>query len=267
MDVASAASSAASNPLFAKPAVTKTERSDGSIIVRSTTALRPYARCVGDWLEHWARRAPDRVFLAERTRPGAPWRRITYQHALDQVRGCAAWMLSKDMSAIRPLAILSDNSTDHALLALAAMHVGVPVSSISPAYSLTSRDFEKLKSMIQLLAPGAIYVSDLSACEPALSAIRPLHSAEIICGDEGNPAMTSFRAVATTASSEAVDRAFAIIQPETIAKFLFTSGSTGAPKAVINTQRMLTASQEAKAQIWPFVEHEHSELVLLDWLP
>ncbi len=171
------------------------------------------------------------------------------------------------MSAERPLVILSDNSIDHALLSLAAMHVGVPVASISPAYSLMSRDFEKLKSMVRLLEPGAIYVSGMSGFAPALGAIQPLHSAEIICGGEETSNATSFWSVAATPQTKFVDEAFAAIGAETIAKLLFTSGSTGIPKAVINTQRMLTSSQEARVQIWPFLEHEQTELVILDWLP
>jgi feruloyl-CoA synthase len=253
-------------PLFATPAVTKVERPDGSIILRSAIPLKSCARCVGDWLEHWARQTPQRIFLAERPRPDAPWTTLTYRDALQQVRACGAWMLSKGMSAERPFAILSDNSIDHALLSLAAMHVGVPVASISPAYSLMSRDFEKLKSMVRLLEPGAIYVSGMSEFAPALGAIQPLHSAEIICGEEISIA-TPFWSVAATPQTKFVDEAFAAIEAETIAKLLFTSGSTGIPKAVINTQRMLTSSQEARVQIWPFLEHEQTELVILDWLP
>ena len=171
------------------------------------------------------------------------------------------------MSAQRPLVILSDNSIEHALFALGAMHVGVPVASISPAYSLMSKDFDKLKSMITLLDPGAIYVSSLKPFAPALAAIKPLHSATIVSGDAESGDAISFRAIAATPETDAVEHAFARVAPDTIAKFLFTSGSTGTPKAVINTQRMLTSSQQAKAQTWPFLDHAQGELVILDWLP
>ncbi len=167
--------------LFATPAIAAERRADGSVIVRSTTPLQPAARCVGDWLEHWARVAPARIFLGERA-GDAPWTTVTYGDALKQVRSIAAWILAQGLSAEHPLAVLSDNSVDHALLALGAMHAGVPVAAISPAYSLMSRDFDKLRSMIALLEPGAIYVSGTKPFAAALAAIQPLHRAKIVSG-------------------------------------------------------------------------------------
>lgn len=251
--------------LFATPAIVAERRAGGSIVVRSTMPLRPSARCVGDWLEHWARVAPARIFLGERA-GDAPWTTVTYGEALRQVRSIAVWILAQGLSAERPLAVLSDNSVDHALLALGAMHAGVPVAAISPAYSLMSRDFDKLKSMIALLEPGAIYVSGTRPFAAALAAIQPLHRAKIISGGADADAI-SFRSVASTPVTPDVAKAFAAVTPDTIAKFLFTSGSTGTPKAVINTQRMLTSSQQAKAQTWTFLEGAGEDLVILDWLP
>ena len=140
-----------SETLFAKPAISAERRADGSIILKSTVPLKQSARCVGDWLEHWARQTPERIFLADRKTPDAPWNTVTYADALRQVRSAAAWILAQGLSAERPLVILSDNSVDHALFALAAQHVGVPSAAISPAYSLMSKDFDKLKGMISLL--------------------------------------------------------------------------------------------------------------------
>ena len=197
----------------------------------------------------------------------APWTTLTYRDALRQVRSVAAWILAQGLSAERPLVILSDNSIDHALLALASMHVGVPAAAISPAYSLVSKDFDKLKGMISLLEPGAIYVSSLKPFAAALAAIAPLHTARIVSGDTDGGEAISFSAVAVTPETSAVETAFAKVTPDTIAKFLFTSGSTGTPKAVINTQRMLTSSQQAKAQTWSFLEDPQTDLVILDWLP
>jgi feruloyl-CoA synthase len=253
--------------LFAAPAIVAERHADGSIRLKSTAPLRPAARCVGDWLEHWARQTPDRIFLGERLGADAPWTTVSYGDALRQVRSAGAWILAQDMSAERPLVILSDNGIEHALFALAAMHVGVPVASISPAYSLVSKDFDKLKGMIALLDPGAIYASGMKAFAPALAAIKPLHSATIVSGDTDSGDAISFRTVAATPETAAVAGAFAAIAPDTIAKFLFTSGSTGTPKAVINTQRMLTSSQQAKAQTWSFLENAQGDLVILDWLP
>jgi feruloyl-CoA synthase len=253
--------------LFAMPAIAAERRADGSIWLKSTTPLRQAARCVGDWLEHWARQMPDRIFLGERSGADAPWTTVTYREALRQVRSAGAWILAQGMSAQRPLVILSDNSIEHALFALGAMHVGVPVASISPAYSLMSKGFDKLRSMITLLDPGAVYVSSLKAFTPALAAIKPLHKAMIVTGDAEDNDAISFRIIAATPETDAVAKAFAAIGPDTIAKFLFTSGSTGMPKAVINTQRMLTSSQQAKAQTWSFLESAQGDLVILDWLP
>jgi feruloyl-CoA synthase len=267
MNVVAASRRDTPEALFATPDIVAERRADGSIWLKSTTPLQPAARCVGGWLEHWARQTPDRIFLGERASVDALWTTITYKDALCQVRSAGAWMLSQGMSAQRPLVILSDNSIEHALFALGAMHVGVPVASISPAYSLMSKDFDKLKSMIALLDPGAIYVSSLKAFTPALTAIQPLHKATIVSADIDNSDAISFRTVAATSETAAVAEAFAGIGPDTIAKFLFTSGSTGTPKAVINTQRMLTSSQQAKAQTWSFLDSAQGDLVILDWLP
>jgi feruloyl-CoA synthase len=267
MNVVAASRRGSPEALFATPDIVADRRADGSIRLKSTTPLRPAARCTGDWLEHWARQTPERIFLGERSSAEALWTTVTYQEGLRQVRSAGAWILSQGMSAERPLVILSDNSIEHALFALGAMHVGVPVASISPAYSLMSKDFDKLKSMITLLDPGAIYVSSLKTFAPALAAIKPLHTAIVVSGDADGSEAVPFHTVAATSETPAVAKSFAGIGPDTIAKFLFTSGSTGTPKAVINTQRMLTSSQQAKAQTWPFLEHAQGDLVILDWLP
>ncbi|MDD1519452.1 MULTISPECIES: feruloyl-CoA synthase [Bradyrhizobium] len=252
--------------LFATPRTVAEHRPDGSIVLRSPEPLGEFARCTGDWLEQWAQQRPDTIFLAERGKVEMPWTTVTYAQALRKVRAAASWILAEGLSVDRPLAILSDNSIDHALLALAAQHVGVPSAAISPAYSLMSKDFDKLKSMVALLDPGAIYVSALQPFAPALAAIKPLHNAQIISGNADDADALAFRAIAATPETPDVARAFAALTPDTIAKFLFTSGSTGTPKAVINTQRMLTSSQQAKAQTWTFVEQSR-DLVILDWLP
>src|SRR3954471_13466297 len=251
--------------LFATPAILADRRADGSIWLKSTTPLQPYARCVGDWLEPWARQTPEKIFLGERASVEVPWTTLTYQDALRQVRSIAAWILAQGLTAQRPLVVLSDNSIDHALLALGAMHAGVPVAAISPAYSLMSKDFDKLKSMIRLLEPGAIYVSAIKPFAAALAAIAPLHQAKIISSTADGDAI-AFRELGSTLETADVAKAFAAVTPDTIAKFLFTSGSTGTPKAVINTQRMLTSSQQAKAQTWTFLDSA-ADLVILDWLP
>ena len=149
------------------------------------------------------------------------------------------------------MAILSDNSIDHALLALGAMHVGVPVAPISPAYSLMSKDFAKLKMIFELLEPGLVWTSDAAKFAAALDAVGA-KSASLAKLLETNPGSTQ-------------ERESAKVNPDTVAKILFTSGSTGVPKGVINTHRMLCANQQMLAQAWPFVEDEPP--VVVDWLP
>ena len=228
--------------------------------------LDPYTRCVGDWLEDWAARTPDRVFLAERRSATASWQSLTYGDALARVRKIGGWLLEHGLNVERPLIVLSDNSIDHGVLMLAAMHVGVPVASISPAYSLVSKDFQKLRYLVQLLDPGAIYVSSTKQFSPALLAIESLHNARVLATDVDDQTKAIELSSLSSSNAIAVEAAFRSIGPETIAKFLFTSGSTGTPKAVINTQRMMTSNQAAKAQVWPFL-NGRDPIVILDWLP
>ena len=224
-------------------------RDDGASILRSPEPLAPFARVVGEWLVQWAAREPDRCFLAERR--GEQWRRVTYADALDATRRIGTSLLERGLTAATPVAILSDNSIDHALLALGAMHTGIVVAPISPAYSLVSRDHAKLKAIFELLRPGVVFAEDPGRFAPALAAV--------------GATSTSIEALLETDPSERIDRAFAAIGPETIAKILFTSGSTGTPKGVINTQQMLCSNQQGWAQIWPFLED--TPPVLCEWLP
>ena len=234
---------------FAPAAVDVERRRDGSMVLRSPQPLRLYERCVGEWLVKWARQAPGRVFLAERQ--GEAWRKVTYAQTLDAARRIGQALLERGLGADKPLAILSDNSVDHALLALGAMHAGVPVAPVSPAYSLMSKDFAKLKAIAELLRPGLVWVDDAKKYGPALAAI----------GVQATP----LAPLLERAPGAQLDEAFGRVTPDTVAKILFTSGSTGLPKGVINTQRMLVANQQMMAQVWPFLEDRVQTLV--DWLP
>lgn len=251
--------------LFAIPNVSLENRQDGTIVLRSGLPFRQGVRGVGRWLQHWAGEAPERVFLAERPDAEQDWSTLTYGQAWQQARAAATWMLQTGLSAQRPLVILSDNSIEHGLLAVAAMLVGIPVATISSAYSLMSSDHEKLRAMIALLTPGAIYAADAEQYEVALSKIAATHQAVVLAGRAEKNQARLAGTVFEHCDDQAVDAAFTQTSPDTIARFLFTSGSTGNPKAVINTHRMLTDSQEARATHWPFLEH--CPPVIVDWLP
>jgi feruloyl-CoA synthase len=234
---------------FAPAEVELERRPDGCMVLRSPQPLGAYPRCVGEWLVQWARQAPERVFLAERQ--GDAWRKVTYAHALDAARRIGEALLERGLGPDKPLAILSDNSVDHGLLALGAMHAGVPLAPISPAYSLMSKDFAKLKAIAGLLRPGLVWVDDPKKYGAALAAI----------GAEATPVAP----LLDKPPGARVDEAFARVGPDTVAKILFTSGSTGLPKGVINTQRMLVSNQQMLAQVWPFLEDRVQAIV--DWLP
>ena len=239
---------------LARPAVEVDRRPDGTILLRSPEPLGKCDRAVGEWLEHWARTAPERPFLQERV--DGVWRGVTYAEARERVHRLASWLLQNAPSA-GPVAILSDNSVEQGLLTLAGMHVGIPVAPVSPAYSTQSRDFAKLKAIIALIEPSVVYVADPARYGPALEAIRPSHH-----GIEASPRTFEHLPAADEA---AVDARFKAIGPDTIAKLLFTSGSTGEPKGVINTQFMLCSNQQARIQLWPFLREEPP--VIVDWLP
>lgn len=255
-----------SSVLFAEPAVNITKRSDGSILVENPTLLQPYARCLGEFLERWGTQRADQPFLMERGADGQ-WQGVTYGQALHKVRQLAAWLLQRPGTQTRPVCVLTDNSVDHALIMLACMHVGVVYTAISPAYSLLSRDHAKLKNLIQRLDPDVIYVGGVKRFLPALESIQSLHSATLVVADSDDAPSGALRFSELLGHEDehAVEAAYQKVGPDTVAKILFTSGSTGYPKGVLNTQRMMCSSQQAKLQVWPFLA-DHPP-VLLDWLP
>lgn len=251
--------------IFAPARVTLTERADGSRILECPEPLGPYPDKLGELLHKWAEHDPSRVFLAEREGDGDGWRALDYVTTLAQVESIAQSLLDHGLSEERPLLILSGNSIDTALLQLAAMHVGVPVALVSPAYSLLSKDYDKVRYLHAQLEPGMVYAADMGPFGPAVDTIR--NDAQKVVSASGAGADLSMADLLAAAPGPQVAERFAAVGPDSVAKILFTSGSTGTsmPKAVINTQRMLCSNQQALAQVWPFLDREQP--VVLDWLP
>ena len=240
-------------------------RPDGTLYVRASRPLARYHEKLSQPLEHWAQTAPDRVFLAQRDSEGR-WREMTYAQVLAAVKRIGASLLRRGLSAERPIAILSSNCIEQALLGLAAIYVGVPYAPISPAYSLMSTDFGKLRAIFDVLTPGLVFANDGAAFARAIDAIVPADIELVVTrpAPAGRKA-TLFADLIAAEDDAGVAAAHAAVTPDTIAKFLFTSGSTGMPKGVINTHRMLCANQAMLAAGFPFVTDEPP--VVLDWLP
>ena len=246
-------------------AVSVSGRADGTVVLRSPEALAPYPDKLTERFGDWANRVPDRVFIVQRVAGGA-WRTLTYGETHERFRAIGEALLERDLSPDRPVAILSGNDIEHALLALAAMHVGVPYFPVSFAYSLVSSDHAKLRHVFGLLTPGLVFAADGEKYAAAIRAVVPA-DVEVVTTNAPVPGRptTRFGELEDTAPTGAVDRAFGAVGPDTIAKFLLTSGSTGNPKAVIQTQRMLCSNLQMIAQALPYL-HEVPP-VLVDWLP
>lgn len=235
--------------------------------MRSPQSLGEYPARVTDRLEHWADRSPDRIFLAQRGPNNGDWQTTTYAQALARVRRLARGLLDQGLSPEKPLMILSGNSVEHGLLALAAMYAGIPYAPIAPAYSLAVKEFTALSYVWRNFAPAMAFVDDGAKFARALEAVLQDGGTKVVfhgSRPEGIPSI-SLTELEDADPSPAVEEAHRRIQPDSIAKILYTSGSTGLPKGVITTHRMLCSNQQMLCEVLQFLADEPP--VLCDWLP
>jgi feruloyl-CoA synthase len=253
--------------------VTRATLRDGDTGVhylRADQELSPFPERLTDRLVHWAKERPDQTLFARRVKNAdgstGDWQHITFAQALDAARRIGQGLLDRGLSAERPVLILSENDLEHALLALGCLYAGVAYCPTSPAYSLISQDFDKLHHVVKTLTPGLVFASDALRYSRAMLATLG-DDVELVTTNGTVPGRdtTSFAALLATEPTPAVDAAMAATGPDTIAKFLFTSGSTKMPKAVINTQRLWCANQQQMTQSMPVLAE--GPLVLVDWLP
>ena len=246
-------------PQFAPREVDVRYRADGSILLRSPIALDGCRRHICDYLEHWATSAPDRTFLAQRG-PDRDWRRLSYADAWRRARAVGQRLLENGLDRDRPVAILTGNSIEHAVMTFGAMTAGIPAAPISPAYS-SSSGLARLAEVVDLLRPGMVFVQSATSLTAARAlpglATVPWVSAD---GGAGTAALSAFEAVDRC---DLIDRAFASHDGDSVGKILFTSGSTGSPKGVPNTQRMLCSSIRSASLLFP----ADAAPVVVDWMP
>jgi feruloyl-CoA synthase len=252
--------------------VTRVQLRDGVAGTHYMTAeqpLQPFAERMTDRLQHWAATKPDHSFMARRTKLAdgtlGEWRHITYAQAWQSARNIAQGLIDRGLNAERPVVILSENSLEHALLALGAMVAGVPFVPTSPPYSLVSVDYDKLKHVLKTVTPGLVFASDARYAKAIAATVDASMEVVLVEGEIEGRSVTRFDSLCATPATPAVDAAIQATGPDTIVKFLFTSGSTKMPKAVINTQRLWCANQQQMAQSMPVLAEK--ELVLVDWLP
>jgi len=253
--------------------VTRVSLRDGAPGVRYLQADLPlgaFARRVTDYLVHWAEATPDHSFLARREQLGegktGDWQHVSYAQALDAARSIGQALLDRGLTAERPVVVLSENTIEHALLALGCIYAGVPYCPVSPAYATVSQDYDKLRHVMATLTPGLVFAADGARYGKAIEATVAA-DVEVILAQgalEGRNTGT-FRSLKGTVATPAVDAAMHATGPGTIVKFLFTSGSTKMPKPVINTQRMWCANLQQISLSLPVLAE--APPVLVDWLP
>lgn len=259
------ATNAIDNSAQSSPRIIMETREDGTIIVRQEGEIPAYPRCITERFMAWAETHPDQVWMGQRSETG-DWQRLTYREGKRAIEAVASLLVERGLSAERPLLILSGNSLSHAVMALGAQHAGIPSAALAPAYALSGEDCSKLVSVVEQLTPGLVFADHAARYLPAISATLgadvPLVS---LTGDATDRETLRYHDVLQTSPTAEMEAAHRAITPDTIAKFLFTSGTTGSPKAVIQTQGMLCANQAMIREAYDFLINEPP--VIIDWAP
>ncbi|MEY3117532.1 MAG: hypothetical protein RL629_1351 [Pseudomonadota bacterium] len=254
---------------FGVTRVTLKDGVPGTHYLKADQELQAYPDRLTDRFQHWATNKPNQTLFARRVKLAdgtlGDWRHVTYAQGWATARNIAQALINRGLNAERPVVILSENSLEHALLALGCMVAGVPFVPTSPPYSLISQDYDKLKHVLRTVTPGMVFASDTRYAKAIAATVSS--DMEIVMNEGGieGQQVTSFEALCQTPATSQVDAAIAATGPDTIVKFLFTSGSTKMPKAVINTQRLWCANQQQMMQSMPVLAE--APLVLVDWLP
>ncbi len=247
---------------YARHKVTSTTNDDGSLLLQSSWPLGPVVNSTGDWLHHWADKTPDQVFLMERSGPG--WREITYRETLQQVQALASGLLARGMDARTPIVVLSGPGIDHGLLMLAAHYIGVPIAPLAEQYSLIPEACGRLDYCIQKIKPALVFAEDGAKFGSALSRDSLAPVSKLVSRNAGDGAET-FGNLHSGVNSQTLKQAYSQVGPDTLAKILFTSGSTGNPKGVPQSQRMITVNQAQYLVCLPMLSERPP--VIVDWLP
>ena len=222
------------------PDVSVDYRPDGSLVITSNHAPGEGPRSIAHLLAQKAGEHPDRPYLKQREPGHGPWRGVTYGQALRAVEGIAQWLLDQGLTSDDSVMILSGNSIEHALMTLGAYMAGVPAAPVSPAYSLISTDHAKLKHCFDKVAPRVVFAQSGTLFAKALETLRTIDPTVLVVTADGTgDGAVSFDDIAATVPTLAVEASRETLGPATVAKYLFTSGSTGMPKAVAQTHGMM----------------------------